>query len=117
MSVEGFMSDDASSDAAADNDTTVRGAQNEREAAKIGAARIARLPPFWKNEPEIWFMQVEAAFGTARITREETKYQYLVANLDTSVLPFVADILRNPPTNGKYEKIKKRILSLDIRRH
>lgn len=73
-------------------------------------SRIAKLPPFWKHEPAVWFFQVEAAFGIARISTDETKYQYLLANLDPTVLPFVTDIIRNPPAEGKYEAIKTRIL-------
>lgn len=77
---------------------------------EVSMSRIAKLPPFWRHEPAIWFFQVEAAFGIARITIDETKYQYLLSNLDTAVLPFVSDIIRNPPDTEKYATLKKRIL-------
>lgn len=56
-------------------------------------------------------MQVEAAFDIAQITKRGMKYQYLVTNLDSSILPSITDILRNQPSTGRYERIKQRILS------
>lgn len=80
-------------------------------AAEVHMSRIAKLPPFWKREPAVWLFQVEAAFGIARITTDETKYQYLLSNLDPEVLPFVTDLIQNPPAEGKYDAIKTRILT------
>lgn len=73
--------------------------------------RIAKLPPFWREDPTLWFSQVEATFAIAQITRDETKFQYIVANADTIVLPYIADVIRMPPAHDRYETIKKRILS------
>ncbi|XP_046143429.1 uncharacterized protein K02A2.6-like [Osmia bicornis bicornis] len=49
-------------------------------------------------------------FDLARITSDDTKYRYVVTNLDHTVLPFVMDVLASPPARGKYEEIKKRII-------
>ncbi|XP_059224057.1 uncharacterized protein LOC131997313 [Stomoxys calcitrans] len=76
----------------------------------IESARIAKLPPFWKEEPAIWFLQVEATFRLYRITQDSTKYEYLVANLDPSVLFLVKDILMDTANNNKYATTKKRII-------
>ena len=77
---------------------------------EVQMSRIAKLPPFWKEDPVIWFCQVEASFAITRVTVDETKFQYLLANLDPSVLPFVSDIIQNPPVADKYNAIKTRIL-------
>lgn len=77
----------------------------------VNAGRIAKLPKFWKEEPDLWFAQVEAAFRVAHITTDLTKYDYLITNLDAQVLPFVSDIIRDPPAQGKYEAVKSRILT------
>ncbi|XP_046144410.1 uncharacterized protein LOC123988426 [Osmia bicornis bicornis] len=78
--------------------------------ASINSATLRRLPPFWKENPAAWFITVEMTFDLARITSDDTKYRYVVTNLDHTVLPFVMDVLASPPARGKYEEIKKRII-------
>ncbi|UYV72974.1 hypothetical protein LAZ67_10001349 [Cordylochernes scorpioides] len=45
-------------------------------------SQISRLafpaPPFWPNDVELWISQLEAAFGLAEISRDETKFQATV---------------------------------------
>ncbi|XP_039308808.1 uncharacterized protein LOC120358479 [Solenopsis invicta] len=76
----------------------------------IGAATLAKLPPFWKENPILWFAQVEAAFTLARISNEDTKFRYVILNLDNTALPFVSDIVANPPPVNKYQALKERII-------
>lgn len=76
----------------------------------IGAATLAKLPPFWKENPILWFIQVEAAFTLARITNDDTKFRYVILNLDSTTLPFVSDIVANPPPHDKYQALKDRII-------
>ncbi|XP_050518310.1 uncharacterized protein LOC126892714 [Diabrotica virgifera virgifera] len=45
-----------------------------------------KIPPFWPNDPEIWFLQVENQFTLANITSDATKFNYIVANLDTAYI-------------------------------
>lgn len=63
------------------------------------------------DNPALWFLQVEASFAIWRITSDESKYRYVLVNLDPSVLPFVSDIVIAPPTAGKYDALKKSILN------
>uniref|UniRef100_A0A6P7GI94 Uncharacterized protein LOC114338493 n=1 Tax=Diabrotica virgifera virgifera TaxID=50390 RepID=A0A6P7GI94_DIAVI len=42
-----------------------------------------KIPPFWPNDPETWFLQVENQFTLANITSDATKFNYIVANLET----------------------------------
>lgn len=79
-------------------------------ASQIFAARIAKLPPFWREEPEIWFLQVESSFNLNGITQDTTKYEYLLSHLDPSILYVVKDIIVNPPTIGRYAAMKARIV-------
>ena len=74
-------------------------------------SRVAfRAPPFWKANPDLWFMQLESQFYTAGITSEDTKFHSVIAALDTEILTYVSDIVRHPPTVGKYDQLKKRIV-------
>ncbi|XP_039309591.1 uncharacterized protein LOC120358675 [Solenopsis invicta] len=64
-----------------------------------------KIPPFWKDDPALWFAQIEMAFEISRISSDKTKFNYTVLNLDQSVMPFVSDIVRKPPEERKYETL------------
>ncbi|XP_041480160.1 uncharacterized protein LOC121427702 [Lytechinus variegatus] len=65
-----------------------------------------KLPPFWANDPEIWFVQVEAQFHTKGITAEITKFNYVVASLQQEVVMEVRDIITAIPADNPYQKLK-----------
>nr|XP_054752872.1 uncharacterized protein LOC129258662 [Lytechinus pictus] len=65
-----------------------------------------KLPPFWANDPEIWFVQVEAQFHTKGITAEITKFNYVVASLQQEVAMEVRDIITAIPGDNPYQKLK-----------
>ncbi|UYV81363.1 hypothetical protein LAZ67_20000943 [Cordylochernes scorpioides] len=74
-------------------------------------SRLAfRAPPFWPNDVELWISQLEAAFGLAGISRDETKFQATVTSLDQPTLTYVADIVTAPPPSGKYDALKACLL-------
>lgn len=80
-------------------------------ATETQIAHVAIKPPtFWKNNPTLWFIRLEAQFSLAKITAEDTKFNHVVAALDADVLTSVSDILINPPQNHPYETIKKRLI-------
>lgn len=78
----------------------------------IEATSTVRLPPFWKENPHLWFAQVEAAFIINRITSDETKFRYVILHLDPGVLPLVADIIASPPEGDRYAAIKERLTTV-----
>lgn len=67
-------------------------------------------PPFWRENPRLWFSHLEAQFATSGIKADETKYYYTVAALDEQMLKLVSDIVTNPPINEKYSSIKKALV-------
>ncbi|XP_024868631.1 uncharacterized protein LOC112452578 [Temnothorax curvispinosus] len=76
----------------------------------INAANVVKLPqPFWREMPAQWFTIAEAAFALAKITGDEIKYRYVLVNLDPATLPYVSDIIANPPEHDKYGTIKRRM--------
>jgi len=85
--------------------------RNRLEEAWINTAKAITLPqPLWREMPDYWFKVVEATFLLHRVTSDDTKYRHVLPNLDPTVMPFVADIISNPPEHKKYEHIKKRII-------
>ncbi|XP_050516139.1 uncharacterized protein LOC126891002 [Diabrotica virgifera virgifera] len=69
-----------------------------------------KIPPFWPNDPEIWFLQVENQFTLANITSDATKFNYIVANLDTAYILEVRDIIVSPPATERYGKLKSELI-------
>lgn len=66
-----------------------------------------KVPPFYVAKPELWFMQVEAQFRNNGIKNDQTKYDIVISSLDPTYLDVIADVMRNPPDSGKYEKLKE----------
>ncbi|GFW97522.1 peptidase A2 domain-containing protein [Trichonephila clavipes] len=77
---------------------------------EISAVSI-KIPPFWTDRPEIWFYQVEAQFQISRISLEETKFHYLVLQLEPKYVKKIWDIV-NSKSDTKYTDSKNRLLSL-----
>ncbi|KAF6209425.1 hypothetical protein GE061_015172 [Apolygus lucorum] len=70
-----------------------------------------KLPKFWHQDPELWFISVEAQFETARprITRSETKLNHILAKIQPEHLREIADVLRDP-TRRNYDSIKEAVI-------
>ncbi|XP_017467486.1 PREDICTED: uncharacterized protein LOC108359920 [Rhagoletis zephyria] len=56
-------------------------------------------------------LSVEAQFARAGITTDDTKYYTFVAEIDSAILMHASDIIASPPTTGKYEALKERLLA------
>ncbi|XP_038047637.1 uncharacterized protein LOC119721743 [Patiria miniata] len=74
------------------------------------AAVSLKLPPFWPNDPLIWFMQVEAQFLTRGVTSEETRYAYVISSPQPSIAQEVRDILINPPSTQPFTVLKEELI-------
>ncbi|KAK2577096.1 hypothetical protein KPH14_001015 [Odynerus spinipes] len=77
----------------------------------INAASLVKLPAFWRDNPSLWFVQVECAFALSKIQSDETKFRYVVLHLDSDALSIVSDILISSPSKGKYQELKNRIIN------
>lgn len=89
------------------NQLAENGIENANDVHRVAI----RVPPFWPKEPALWFAQVEAQFALAKITRDETKFHYVIANLEAGHAAEVRDIIVAPPAEGKYERIKNELVS------
>ena len=65
-----------------------------------------KIPPFWVDRPEMWFYQVEAQFKISGITAEETKFNYLTAQLEPRFVENIWDIVKHSSTT-KYSLAKE----------
>ncbi|BHF74187.1 hypothetical protein SprV_0401727100 [Sparganum proliferum] len=70
------------------------------------------LPDFWQHAPELYFFRIEATFHSAKITRETDKFYKLVEALPPTILSQVQTLLRDPPTDAPYTKLKAELLRL-----
>ncbi|KAJ0183022.1 hypothetical protein K1T71_000998 [Dendrolimus kikuchii] len=69
-----------------------------------------RIPPFWPEDPLVWFAQIEDQFAIAGITVDTTKFYYITSNLEPQYARHVSDIIKKPPDDGKYEKLKTELI-------
>lgn len=74
-------------------------------------SRVSVKPPaFCKEQPDLYFIQMESQFAVAGITVDQTKFHHVVSSLDAKYLQHVGEIIRNPPAANKYEAVKKAII-------
>lgn len=69
-----------------------------------------RIPPFWVEEPAVWFAQIEHSFLLSGIKDDDTKFYYVTSNLENRYAAEVKDIIVAPPAKGKYEKLKTELI-------
>lgn len=69
-----------------------------------------KLPPFWADNPTVWFAQAEAQFELSGISCQTTKYSYIIAQLDTRFAAEISDIIVNPPKDNCYDKLKSELI-------
>lgn len=79
--------------------------------AMVAATFRHKLPTFWSNMPEIWFIQVEQIFALNRISADDSKYRHVIAVLPQEALCNVVDLLKNPPMSGKYDSLKEALIT------
>lgn len=77
-----------------------------------GETSSTRLPPFDKNDPDLWFNQVERLLARKNITAEIDKADVLIAGVDSEVLTCVrCVVLARVPPPDIYTQIKNGILA------
>jgi len=79
---------------------------DDNHAAKISV----RVPPFWPEEPELWFAQLEGQFAICKITDDEAKYAYVLSRIEPKQAREIKDVITHPPAQLKYETIKKALI-------
>jgi len=58
----------------------------------------------------LWFAQIESAFTLSKITKDESKFRYVICYLEETALSLISDVIETPPIENKYETIKQQII-------
>lgn len=69
-----------------------------------------KVPPFSPEDPELWFALIEGQFDSHDVTDDYTKFTHVTNNLDIQYAKAVKDIIVNPPTKNRYDKIKTELI-------
>lgn len=71
------------------------------------------LPTFWSQNPDAWFVKVEAQLKSANITSEETAFYKVLAVLPESAAIKVRDISLKPKyEKGDYGTLKQKLIAV-----
>ncbi|GFT04217.1 hypothetical protein NPIL_64441 [Nephila pilipes] len=64
-------------------DNGVESKETKADAATAEVARVSvKVPSFWKPDPKIWFLQLEEQFRNAKLTVDQTKYNYVISSIE-----------------------------------
>jgi hypothetical protein len=81
------------------------------ETASSAVHRVAvRLPTFRPDRPAVWFAQAEVQFELAAITRQRTKFNYVVSQLNQQQAAEIEDIITSPPEHEPYDRLKAELV-------
>ncbi|KAF5283067.1 hypothetical protein FQR65_LT14084 [Abscondita terminalis] len=80
------------------------------EATELIGSIGVRMPPFNHEDPELWFAVIEESFANSKITRDKTKFWYVLGVLDHRYQTEVRDIILNPPKQDSYELMKTELI-------
>lgn len=97
-----------------DNNDNSGGSSSSQNTQISAAIATLKIPPFWSNRPDLWFLQVETLNSDLKAS-SQTKYGYLVSCLPSETMEIIADILKNPLNNENYEGLKEALLDIDDR--
>ncbi|XP_039311303.1 uncharacterized protein LOC120359070 [Solenopsis invicta] len=90
--------------------TTLQQMQGQAGVPRVDSYRIPKIPPFLIKDPVIWFIQVEASFGTARISDQKTKAHRVISALDAEAIACCRDLIADPDETEPYTQLKERII-------
>lgn len=84
----------------------------QHQEGEIAAVSLqARIPPFWRHNPRLWFAQFEAVVAPQNLG-EDRKFELVIPALDTRDIDQVGDIILETSSGVKYSKLRDRLISL-----
>ena len=69
-----------------------------------------KLPPFWPDSCESWFINAESQFHLKNITSSVTKFHHVITSLLQNEIDNVVDLIRNPSATDPYRILRAHLL-------
>ena len=72
-----------------------------------------KLPDFWTEDPDLWFMHAESAFRNSHITQSRTKFDHVIQKLPQAIMISVRSLVMasNSSSSTPYEDLKAKLVS------
>ncbi|BHF74019.1 hypothetical protein SprV_0401710300 [Sparganum proliferum] len=84
---------------------------NDSTSQPIAGIHTFDLPSVWLDDITLWLRTVESRFALRQITRENTKFHYVVAALPMDIATDLRDIIDCPATEAPYTALKEALIS------
>ncbi|BHF66082.1 hypothetical protein SprV_0200909600 [Sparganum proliferum] len=84
---------------------------NDSTSQPIAGIHNFDLPSVWLGDIALWLRTVESRFALRQITREDTKFHYVVAALPMDIATYPRNIIDCPPTEAPYTALKEALIS------
>ncbi|XP_017892959.1 uncharacterized protein LOC108632727, partial [Ceratina calcarata] len=113
------MTEKEVSDAAAELRREIENLRSENEKLRTEASgelrvdsyKFAKIPPFYDQDPELWFWQVEGALHSANIKTQTAKANFICGLLPYVVAVCARDIISKSDIRDKFNRLKERIIN------
>jgi len=76
-------------------------------------AKLAvKLPDFWTDDPDLWFLHAESAFRNSQVTQSQTKFDHVIQKLPQNIMVSVQGLIMNATSSSTpYEELKAKLVS------
>lgn len=92
--------------------TASNNSQVEQQLLQLSGISVqSRLLPFWREHPQLWFVQFEAVVDPLHCS-DDQKFRYVLQQLQSTDIAHLSDLLLRTPETGKYKALKERLLSV-----
>ncbi|XP_041451694.1 uncharacterized protein LOC121405153 [Drosophila obscura] len=68
------------------------------------------IPKFNKSNPTLWFAQLERLLSLHNVVRDDNKFDLVSVQLEEDAARAIEDLITRPPTDNKYDAMKRRLL-------
>lgn len=76
----------------------------------VAVSTFFKVPPFYAQESELWFSQLETSFEVEMIAADKVKYNQVIANIEPQFAMEVRDIIGEPLQTDRYRKLKSELV-------
>ena len=77
------------------------------------ATVYVKLPDFWTEDPDQWFLHAEAAFRNPQITQSKTKFDHIIQKLPQKIMISVRGLIMGSAASSEtpYKDLKAKLVS------